>query len=279
MSTSSKADKAAREASHHEAEANAAPPSYEAHVHDEVFSNKDAREMHESHSSSIGLPLEDVAFEDPLLPQSTPSNEPLSLTLDNDLVYPTLPPSNALYHIPRLLQWSGDRVYLERSVPQGLRKDGSPKPTKDQQLYEICAGFSKMSSIELRAKRAGCHGIGTALMKRTSQFHQHWEVHCQKELVLRYKNYKWTDAQERVLAVEEPYNRPRKEEEYRVQRVMVIQLGVNQKMMNLLVACWTTRVWREIQVEMSKESNKDNLKTVFRTGCKFPVQKIYLFVI
>ncbi len=114
-----------------------APPSYESHEKDKVYDPTelltDVPQPTQPESTSQDLPEELLLSAEELL-----SSGPLSLTLDRDLIYPTEPPSRALYHLPRSLECNGERVFLERIVPATAREDGSQKKAKDQELYHEC---------------------------------------------------------------------------------------------------------------------------------------------
>ena len=262
----------AREGAQHTAENEdpnvACPPAYHLHEYDEVYTANHVTGSHPSSPTSptsTGIPLY------PTISTSNPAHGPLSeslsLTMDDDLIYPTLPPSNALYHIPRRLTWSGDCVYLERSVPERQKKDGTTVPTADQELYEI-ALRPYARSIELSGKRASCFGRGKGNMTRPSIFHDTWEVSFQKELAVRYKKSKWTDKENKLLATEVELGKADGKLGYKQRRTMVVEAGVDPKLLNLLVACWTAKVWRELQATVTKETSVDRMKEALKTGSK-----------
>ena len=252
----SKAEEAAQETSNSE-QLSGGPPAYDVHEYDEVYTTNDAAQAHEAYLSSIGVPLpeahspagpsEQVALERPL-------TEPLSLTMDDDLIYPTLPPSTALYHIPRRLTWPGERVMLKRSVPEKRRKNGSLVPVEDQELYELA---SNGSIVELVPKRASCYGKGTAVMKTAGIFQPNcWEVLFQRDVVLRFRKGEWMGGDGKVLAVEEKMEKGKGKSAYKERRVIVVRPGVDQKMLNLLVAAWTAKVWRGLAQSLSTETSR-----------------------
>ncbi|MCJ1352490.1 MAG: hypothetical protein MMC33_002474 [Icmadophila ericetorum] len=249
-------------------EQNYGPPAYELHRYDTLYTDHDAPERREPPNSPLGSPL-DRTISTFGQGNTTLLTAPLSLTMDDDLIYPTEPPSTALYHIPRRLTWTGDRVFLERSVPEKIRKNGTVIPTESQALYEII-GRPYSSTLELVAKRASCYGQGKAVMVKPSIFHEsNWEVWFQKVLTLKNRKGKWTDPSGNLLATEEKAEKPKDSMSYKQRRVMVIEADVNQKMMNLLVACWTAKVWRELQSTLSKEHNHDRIKEALKTGSEF----------
>jgi len=165
-----------------------------------------------------------------------PSPEPLSLTMDRDLIYPTHPPSTAMYHLPRTLTWSGDRVFLEKSVPAHRRENGKWRKAYDQDLYEIRGQIFSMS-CEIIAKRANCYqGRVASMKKRRSLFGDMWDISFKERVVLRYNKCQWKDAAGAVVAIEE--KNP-------MRRVVVIQEGIDSGMRDLIVAAWCAKVWRE----------------------------------
>ena len=238
----------------------ASPPAYHLHSYDQRYTAPDGRA-----DQQLGIPIDrNVSTSFPGLSGGS-TFEPLSLTMDDDLIYPTLPPSNALYHIPRRLTWIGSSVYLKRNVPERLRRDGTKVPAESQDLYEIVVR-PYSTTVELIGKRASCFGKGKGIMVRPSIFHDVWEISFQDEIAVKYKKSKWLDHTGKVLATEEKPDKATADPSYKQRLVMEISVGVNAKMMNLLVACWTAKVWRELQVAMTKERQYDRLKEVFKTG-------------
>lgn len=258
------AQHATREAGGSEQNDNRNPPAYELHIYDTLYTEHAAREPQDS----PGGPLDRTMS---TLGQGSVAalSVPLSLTMDDNLVYPTEPPSAALYHIPRRLTWTGDRVFLERSVPEKIRKNGTVIPTESQALYEIVVR-PYSSTLDLVAKRASCYGQGKAVMIKPSIFHEsNWEVWFQKDLTLKNRKSKWTDPNGSLLATEEKVEKPKDNMSYKQRRVMVIEANIEQKMMNLLVACWTAKVWRELQSTLSKKDNYARVKEALKTGSEY----------
>ena len=250
----------------------AGPPAYALHTHDERYTEAAAGGAGGLARSRSENALESVAMAN-LIPNIMlgPLTAALSLTMDGELIYPTLPPSNALYHLPRQLTWRADRVYLHRSVPEKTKKNGSVVPASSQELYEIVkppyAGLGGSGLYELVGKRASCFGAGKGSMMRTSIFHDTWEVSYQKELAIRYKKGKWRDAEGNVLATLEMGTEDSGLAAEKKRRVMEIEKGVSPKMVNLLVACWTAQVWRMVQAQIAKESGS-RFKEAIRTGSR-----------
>ena len=263
---------ATRESEGSEQNDNMNPPAYELHRYDTLYTEHAASEPH----NSSGGPLDRTMS---TLGQGSVAalTVPLSLTMDDNLIYPTDPPSTALYHIPRRLTWTGDRVFLERSVPEKIRKNGTIIPTESQALYEIVMR-PYSSTLDLLAKRASCYGQGKAVMIKHSIFHEsNWEVWFQRDLTVKNRKNKWTDPNGNLLATEEKVEKPKDDMSYKQRRVMVIEANIDQKMMNLLVACWTAKVWRELQSTLSKAHNYDRVKEALKTGSEYtPFRSIAL---
>lgn len=238
------------------------PPTYESHEYDEVFTEEDARNaaaaaaaqdrtgtlrppLQQHRASLVDVTDESLAgparkvredsYEPPLLPPG-----PLSLTMDETLIYPTHPPSTALYHIPRTLTFSGNEVYLERSVPGKTSvKTGKTAKAKDKQLYEM-RRIPWTSEIELRPKRAATYGPRPGAVAEMKQkralFGNVWEVRFDGALALRFSGGKWKDGGGQLVAAEEKDSWP---------PVMVISEGVPEDLRDFVVAGWCTRVWQQ----------------------------------
>ena len=255
----------------------AGPPAYSQHVNDERYTDFGVGEDEGQYLSR------DHAFQNETMLAPVPTANPvsnimlgplmaaLSLTMDGELIYPTLPPSNALYHLPRQLTWRADRVYLHRSVPEKTKKNGCVVPAKSQELYEIVkppySGLGGSGLYELVGKRASCFGSGKGSMMRTSIFHDTWEVSFQNELAIKYKKGKWRGVDGNVLATLEMGTEDDGLAAEKKRRVMEIEAGVPPKMVNLLVACWTAQVWRMVQTQISKEAG-GRLREALRTGSR-----------
>jgi hypothetical protein len=162
---------------------------------------------------------------------------------------------------------------LERSVPQRQRRNGSMMPMEDQSLYELA--WTALETVELIGKRASCWGKGVGIMKRSGRWKtgEWWEVRFQGESVLRYSRGEWRTGEGKgvVVAREEEVEKKERvgEGAYKVLRVMVVEGGVDRKMVNLLVACWTARVWRELVRERERAEKMVNIWETLKTGSRF----------
>ncbi|KZF25005.1 hypothetical protein L228DRAFT_280282 [Xylona heveae TC161] len=244
------------------AQPDGAPPAYNLHVSAGAASSRTRPTADSKHEEYATESVEQEEGEEQGQEEAPPSDEtptrpssdkPLSLTMDADLIYPTEPPSLALYHIPRLLTWHGDRVYLHRSVPGKQRENGTRRKVRDQDLYEIRGEVFTSSVYEIVGKRRGCYGTGNATMKRRrSLFGDIWEISFKNRLVLRYDKNQWKDSNQKLVAVEEKgSNAP----------ILKIQQGVDEPLRDLIVAGWCTQIWRQ--------NTKTDLATTLTRGREF----------
>ena len=196
---------------------------------------------------------------------------PLSLTMDGDLIYPTSPPSSAVYHLPSQFTWSSNQVSVNSSVPARMRNNGRVVPVSSRDLYLITKPFwavlSGSDHYVLERKRASCFGAGKAVMKRPKKFRGIWQVSFSKKLAMSYKNGEWRDAEDHLLATLEKGTKDTGLPEEKKMRVMVIEKGVHYKMVNLLVACWMVQVWRKVRAQIKKKEGS-RLMQALKTGSR-----------
>ena len=161
---------------------------------------------------------------------SAPSE--LRLTLDNGLIYPP-PPSKALYHLPRVLTWSGNEIFLFRSLP-AVARSRNLQPARDLALYTM-RRTPFTHEIALLPRREGLKG---AIMRgrRSLLEGRVWEVETKNELVLRYARGKWKDAGGTLVAEELPASTP-------TLTIAASTLEVNMK--DLIVVAWMSRLWQD----------------------------------
>jgi hypothetical protein len=157
----------------------------------------------------------------------------LRLTLDNGLIYPP-PPSNALYHLPRVLTWSGNEIFLFRSLPATTRSR-NVQPPRDLALYTM-RRTPFMQEITLIPRR---EGLKAAIMRGRRSFldGKVWEVEVRNEITLRYAKGKWKNPNGETLA---------EETDIQGQRAVLTIVGPNLEvnMKDLIVASWTSRLWQ-----------------------------------
>ncbi|KAI9849695.1 MAG: hypothetical protein M1837_002821 [Sclerophora amabilis] len=160
---------------------------------------------------------------------------PLSLTYDQDLIYPTHPPSTALYHIPSSLFSKGHRVMIERSVPASLRDDGSKRKARDQELYEILASSALSNDCEIQGRRKECYRHAS-MTGRFGMFGPAFSISVRGAVILKLSKREWKDGNDRVVATEAKKGPGNAEIE--------IVEGLDEKMVDLLVAAWCAKIWR-----------------------------------
>ncbi|KAI9838553.1 MAG: hypothetical protein M1819_004862 [Sarea resinae] len=222
-----------------------APPPYEEHdaqdPHTNAHDNLDLKEALGQESRQE--PSRDVGTTSSLPPG------PLSLTLDRDLIYPSSPPSVALYHIPRLLSFRGDRVFLEKCVPAQLRENGTKRRPYDQPLYEFQRDDITSGNCVVVSKAKTTFGGRVGQMKRRGIF-GNWELSYKNRLTLKFKSGKWRDSEGEDIAVEESCT------------TLVVKEGINEDMRDLVVAAWCAKIWRA-------EVKKDDLALTLTRGKGF----------
>jgi hypothetical protein len=157
---------------------------------------------------------------------------PLNLTIDNGLIYPP-PPSNALYHLPRVLTWSGNEIFLFRSLPTIGRRHA--QPTRDLALYTM-RRTPFTHEIALIPRREGLKSA-TMRGRRSLLSGMTWDVDIRNETLIRYAKGRWKDAAGNVLAEEKPSGGER-------EGITIIAPNLEVNMKDLIVAAWTARVWQ-----------------------------------
>jgi hypothetical protein len=205
------------------------PPSYSRHHNDELLIP--AVNFRSRRRLSIPRPSPRRADPSHMLAILTAPG-PLDLTIDNGLIYPP-PPSNALYHLPRVLTWSGNEIFLFRSLPSIGRRHS--QPARDLALYTL-RRTPFTHEIALIPRREGLKS-GTMRGRRSLLSGMTWEVDVRNEIVLKYSKGKWKGATGTVLAEEK---HPGGERE----GITIISPGLEVNMKDLIVAAWTARVWQ-----------------------------------
>src|SRR2546430_1667295 len=113
------------------------PPSYSQHQQDELLLIPAPLSLAERRRRQISVTRTPTHASVNQLLQVLGTNDALDLTIDNELIYPP-PPSNALYHLPRPLTWSGNEVFLFRSLPALMSRQGHRiGPARDLALYTM----------------------------------------------------------------------------------------------------------------------------------------------
>lgn len=179
------------------------------------------------------------------------SNEALNLTIDNGLIYPP-PPSNALYHLPRVLTWSGNEVFLSRSLP-ALARGNNASAARDLALYTM-RRTPFTHEIALIPRREGLKAA-TMRGKRNLLGGMSWEVESKNQIVLKYSKGKWKDGSGKVLATERvnPQAEGRDTEEggnsslHARDELTIAEGELDIATKDLIVAAWCSRIWQTKQ--------------------------------
>lgn len=212
------------------------PPSYSRHENDELLHHNVL--VSPSANFRIGrrlsVPRPSPRRADPShMLQVLAAPGPLDLTIDNGLVYPP-PPSNALYHLPRVLTWSGNEIFLFRSLPTTSGRRHT-QPTRDLALYTM-RRTPFTNDIALIPRREGLKSA-TMRGRRSLLSGMNWEVEARNEVKLKYSKGKWKDGAGTLLAEEKQSGGDR-------EAITIVASGLEVNMKDLIVAAWTARVWQ-----------------------------------
>ena len=223
-----------------------APPAYEQHEYDEVYTTNDYADDR--------LSLQPTSSQSGTSSSATTTAAPFSLTMDDSLIYPTTPPSTALYHIPRPLFFNGDRVYLQRSVPREPFPSGKPRRGLNEDLYEIRRiPYTDDRELALIARSPACYGTSlgkspscTRIRRVRGLLGSTWEVVVDDVVVMKGLKDKWKYASGPIAAREKTLEFPLRchdREKQRISGVLEIQTGVEQQVQDLVVAAWCGKIW------------------------------------
>ncbi|KAF2427113.1 hypothetical protein EJ08DRAFT_736187 [Tothia fuscella] len=205
------------------------PPAYSRHQNDELLSPSASYRVRRRFS----IPRPSPRRADPSqMLQVLAAPGPLNLTIDNGLIYPP-PPSNALYHLPRVLTWSGNEIFLFRSLPTFGRSHAHP--TRDLALYTM-RRTPFTHEIALLPRREGLKAA-TMRGRRSLLSGMTWEVDCRDQTLLRYAKGKWKDGAGNILAEEQHSGGQR-------EGITITGQDLEVNMKDLIVAAWTARVWQ-----------------------------------
>ena len=80
-------------------------------------------------------------------------SEPLSLTLDKNLILPNNVPATALYSLNYTLNTMGNSFTLSRSVPSAVRMDGTVGKIMDKDLHDITRPPLSLVEFAIHGKR------------------------------------------------------------------------------------------------------------------------------
>jgi hypothetical protein len=215
-------------------------------------------------------------------PQEDIQTGPLSLSLSKQIIYPTLPPARALYHLSLSLESTGHSIALSASIPSRINSEGTRLKARDRDLYIITRGIG----FSIRSQsRTAYPGVGRLLFERHGFKGKWWELSYgsdadgkgRRDVVLKKKDGEWTDSKGAVVAEEEEeylmqnkdQTRGRsgeREESTSKNRTLTIAEGVDESMRSLLVAVWCATVWykqtyEEVNGGMTKEDVVRRLNT------------------
>ena len=224
------------------------PPSYSQHQQDELLSMPTPSSLSRRRRRQASVARTPTHPSVNQLLQVLGTNDALDLTIDNGLIYPP-PPSNALYHLPRLLTWSGNEIFLFRSLPALMSRRGhSTSPARDLALYTM-RRTPFTHEVTLLPRR---EGLKTAVMrgkKRMFRSSMSWEVEVKGQVILKYAKGKWIDKDGNIVATEKTQvaagTAKNALNSYASREAMTISgEGLDIATKDLIVAAWCTRIWR-----------------------------------
>ncbi|QDS76851.1 hypothetical protein FKW77_003316 [Venturia effusa] len=204
------------------------PPSYSRHHSDVLLEPR----ISFARRRRLSMPIfTRRAREDPAaMLEILSASGPLKLTLDNGMIHPP-PPSNALYHLPRTVTWSGNEIFLFRSLPAIIQ--GRRAPPREYALYAM-RRKPFTNEIALAPKR---EGLLTAKMHGRRSFLQGmvWDVEIEHKVELRYAKGKWRNNLGAIVAEENHGER---------EGITIVGQDLEVQMKDLIVAAWATRMWQ-----------------------------------
>ena len=224
------------------------PPSYSQHQHDELLSVPGTSSLAERRRRRIPVTRTPTHPSVNQLLQVLGTNDALDLTIDNELIYPP-PPSNALYHLPRLLTWSGNEIFLFRSLPALMSRQGRlTSPTRDLALYTMRrTPFTR--DVNLLPRREGLKAAIMHGKKRMFCSSMSWEVEVKGQVILKYSKGKWMDKGRNIVATEKMQVEASTAKNVlngstRREALTIAGEGLDIATKDLIVAAWCTRIWQ-----------------------------------
>lgn len=224
------------------------PPSYSQHQNDELLSTPVPSLFAGRRGRRTSITRTQTHPSVNQLLQVLGTNEPLDLTIDNGLIYPP-PPSNALYHLPRVLTWSGNEVFLFRSLPAlASRRGGSTGQARDLALYTM-RRTPFTHEVALLPRREGLKNATMRGKKRLFASDMSWNVEVKGKTVLKYSKGKWKDHTGKIIATEKPQAGHNDNEAARNghtgrEAVTITGVDLDIATKDLIVAAWCTRIWQ-----------------------------------
>ncbi|KAI9858985.1 MAG: hypothetical protein M1824_003986 [Vezdaea acicularis] len=191
------------------------------------------------------------ATTDTLPPYATPETIPaLPLFLANTRIYWALQPTTPMYSLPTTLS-GGDRISLER-VTHSTRlstssASASPPQPKERHvsLYSI-QRTPFTTNLEIRGQRASTfNGVGQMSFHMRLFGRSYWGVFFKGAgISIKQQKGLWKLSTGQVLAEEGNFSAAPSEDDAG-KLFLEIKAGVEEKMRDLVVACWLGKVWME----------------------------------
>ncbi|RFU30385.1 hypothetical protein B7463_g5942, partial [Scytalidium lignicola] len=226
-------------------------PSYGDHVSDALYTEP-ASASHSRSSSHPGSISERVRTSQ-LSIRPLQRGEFKSLTLDKSLIYPSIPPSQALYSLSYTLNSLGSEITLRRSVPGLTRLDGSTTRATDKDLFHITRPPLSHTSFEIKGLRRSTYPGTAYLDLKMGLKGKYWECKFKGQVVLRQKSGVWVDEDGKEIAREQ--NALPRSKSKDKNKVNAIDYGVkehpkisfvddvDQLLMDLMIAVWCAKTW------------------------------------
>lgn len=201
-----------------------------------------------------------------------PTGELPSLVLDGCLIYPAVPPSRALYELTNPPSEAKPNVYgIEKLIYKLSATDGEGKIRhRRDHLYDFKANYFGMPSshmiVEGKTSRKRAFqevlmspGLGLTAWKARG----HFKIEKQLFGHLKHRGgLLWRNEAGTLLAVE---TRVTRKEDGRLDGLprLDLKIHVDEKTMDLLVTCWTARVWMESQKDLAEPMTWEKCKFTY----------------
>lgn len=189
------------------------------------------------------------------------TGEHISLVLDGCLIYPAVPPSRALYELTNPPTEAKTNVYGIEKLRYKLSTtdgEGNIRYHRDH-LYDFKTNYFGMTSshMVLEGKTSRKRAFQEVLMSPSLGLTV-WKVRghfrVEKKFLGHLKHGSellWKDETGNVLAVE---TRAIRKEDSTLDGLPRLDLKtqIDEKMMDLLITCWSARVWMESQKDLAE---------------------------
>ena len=201
---------------------------------------------------------------------SLPTGELTTLILDGCLIYPAIPPSRALYELTNPPSDAKTKVYGVEKLTYKLSAtdgEGSIRRHRDH-LYDFKTNYFGMTSnhmvVEGKASRRRAFQkvfISPCLGRTTWKVRGHFKIE-QKLLghLTHDKEVLWKDETGNLLAVEMKSSRKEDDTLDDLPRLN-FKTQMDEKTMDLLVACWAAQVWKEAQKDLAEPMTWERCKS------------------